>query len=216
MARRGGWVASVGDQLSADVDILENADMYTSLGGFSALEITTGLGSQWSPPAVWFRYGRQSGESLAGRKPSPFAPRRRGGARSLLLAYRWGCGPPDACAPVGPPSRTRRREIAFIAGVLLYRRDRFLEGPGDDGRYLSDERFSAKEVRVAARAVQAERARQGAKQGVVQETALTPPGGSGCVWPAASAGPRRARTRTTRRRRRSARRSRAGPARCRA
>src|SRR5436190_1115063 len=44
MARNGGYVASVGDQLSAEVDILENAEMYAALGGFSVSEITTGLG----------------------------------------------------------------------------------------------------------------------------------------------------------------------------
>ncbi len=45
---------------------------------------------------------------------------------------------------------------------------------------------------------------------------LISPGGSGCVWLAVNARPRRAQTRRIRRRRRSARRSRAGPARRRA
>jgi drug/metabolite transporter (DMT)-like permease len=46
--------------------------------------------------------------------------------------------------------------------------------------------------------------------------AFSSPGGSGCAWPAANAAPRRAPAPEIRRRRRSARRTRAGPGRCRA
>src|SRR5215213_6579846 len=49
-----------------------------------------------------------------------------------------------------------------------------------------------------------------------RKLAFSSPGGNGCAWPAANAAPRPAPTPKIRRRRRSARRTRAGPGRCRA
>jgi len=153
MARHGDYVASVGDQLSADIDILENADVYASLGGFSVSEITTGLGSRWSPPAIWFRFGRELAGSdsdvevrqlllRAGAEGlADFYARVAGGAVALTRSSRWRLG-----------QSVRRREIAFISGVLLFRRDRFLEGPRENGRYLTDERVSLEEILQAVRA----------------------------------------------------------------
>ena len=86
--------------------------------------------------------------------------------------------------------------------------DAFLgEVDADVGRYVG--RLGAKSYSYTSERVTAKPVR-------LNPPAFSSPGGSGCAWPAANAAPRRAPTRETRRRRRSARRTRAGPARCRA
>lgn len=169
MAREGGYVASVADQLSAELDIFENTDVYAAIGGLDAAEITTGLGSWWSPSATWFLYGRVLSASDPER---PFFDDRtairqlllRLGAFSLARFYEHVA---DGALRLTkskrwlPGRRARRREVAFVAGVLTLRRTLLLEGPGKDGRYFSTESVSPEEIIEAARSSKSTERRTG-------------------------------------------------------
>jgi len=145
-----GWTASVGDQLLAELDIRENAELYAAVGGFDISEILQGLGSWWSPSATWYRSGRdlrdavdqlpefeQLTELLLGAGANSltrfFDTIVSGGLRALRLRK------------TGIKS-SRNRDVAFVVEMARVRGLLFATGPNEVGRYLSDATVSAREI----------------------------------------------------------------------
>jgi hypothetical protein len=137
MGAAGGFVASVGDLLAAELDVWEHADVYAAIGGFDSGDITDGLGTWWAPTAAWYLFGREitAGaegfdqmasallEAGASTLSSFYSTVARGGLR--VVEGRWW-----------PWQATIRRELALATGILVQRSQLFLAGPREDGRYL--------------------------------------------------------------------------------
>jgi hypothetical protein len=147
MSEIDGFVASVGDQLSCELDIREHADLYAAVGGFHASEITHGLGV-WSPSATWFLSGKALAEREELRDPAnddfPAASQLLldAGAHNLASFFsRVAAGGLRLASSGGraPWLRRRRREVLFVAEVARMRGLLFREGPKEGGRYLGGE-----------------------------------------------------------------------------
>jgi hypothetical protein len=157
MTRVRGYVASIGDQLLAELDVLENAEFYAALGGFEVTQITRGLGLWWSPSATWFEYGRSllpADQERSNDLATRAQPLLEAGAD--VLAHFYGSVASGGLVQLDhlrsyPWRRARRKELAFVIGVLIERRRRFLDGPDENGRYLHDEPLSIEELVSTAR-----------------------------------------------------------------
>ncbi len=155
MAGRGGFVASVGDLLSAELDILDQASLYAAIGGFPASEITHGLGAWWSPTATWFQSGRvlleeSNLEDPTGADFDVFSQLLlRAGARSLVTFFAavasGGQRAVDSPRARRRP-RTDARAVAFVVAVARHRGRLFRDGPREDGRYLGSDAVSVGEI----------------------------------------------------------------------
>ena len=145
---------------------------------------------------------RALGGDDAARGAVPLArPQRPGHGVARAAGRRVLRGVPRA-------GRVARRADRPRSGPLPRRRDRE-RPPGLGAASRADHDGGRLARQCAAACSHAARVQIG-------QLAFSSPGGSGCAWPAANAAPRRAPTRRIRRRRRSARRTRAGPGRCRA
>jgi hypothetical protein len=144
MREVNGFVASVGDQLSCELDIRENAELYAAIGGFDVSEITHGLGSWWSPSATWFQSGRALADNAGLRDPAleDFEAASRllleAGAHSLATFFSAvAAGGVRLFASTG--RRHSRREFGFVAEVARRRGLVFRKGPDLNGHYLRGE-----------------------------------------------------------------------------
>ncbi len=149
-SHEGPVVATVGDQLAAELDVREHAELYAAVGGFDVTEITQGLGAWWSPSATWFRDGRVFVET-------PEEEHRQttdkllldAGANALATFFATvaeGGLPLVRRRSLSPWRRTRQREFAFIIWVAHTRSLLFRAGPDEHGHYLRDDRVSRDEI----------------------------------------------------------------------
>lgn len=157
MHQMRGFVASVGDQLSCELDIREHAGLYAAVGGFDVREITQGLGAWWSPSATWFQSGRTlaAGAGLANPDSEDFESMSRllldAGAHSLASFFaKVTEGGVRLISLGGKRWRRRRREFAFIAEVARIRGLLFRDGPDENGRYLREEDVKEADILGAA------------------------------------------------------------------
>jgi hypothetical protein len=147
-----GFVASVGDQLSCELDIRENAELYAAVGGFGISEITHGVGSWWSPSATWWQSGRALADNEGLRNPASedFEAVSRllldAGAHSLATFFSAvAAGGLRLVTSTSRRSR-RHRQFRFVAEVALRRGQLFQDGPDENGHYLRGEPVSVTDI----------------------------------------------------------------------
>jgi hypothetical protein len=149
MSRHDGLIASVGDQLAAELDVREHAELYAAVGGFDVTEITQGLGAWWSPSATWFRDGPIFAEAPY-EGPEPIETLLRDAGANALANF-FATVVEGGLPLVGSPSlfpwrRRRQREFAFIISVAHARSLLFRAGPDERGHYLRDDKVSSDEI----------------------------------------------------------------------
>lgn len=89
MSEVGGFVASVGDELSCELDIREHAELYAAVGGFDVNEITHGLGVGRSPSATWFQLGETLSREAQVLRIRPSISRQYRGCCSTPVPLTW-------------------------------------------------------------------------------------------------------------------------------
>jgi len=141
-----GFVASVGDQLSCELDVREHADLYAAVGGFDVSQITQGLGAWWSPSATWFESGRSlaAQAGLANPDSEDFEAMSRllldAGAHNLAtFFFTVATGGLELISSSDWLWRRSRKELAFVVEVARVRGLLFQDGPDENGRYLREE-----------------------------------------------------------------------------
>lgn len=148
MSAGRGLVASVGDELSCELDIRENAELYATVGGFEVSEITRGLGTWWSPSATWFQTGQvfRASEEFRNLAFEDFETASRllleAGAHTLANFFSTVAGGGQRFLSSHGRllwQRRVRREVIFVAEVARVRSLLFRDGPDREGRYLRGE-----------------------------------------------------------------------------
>jgi hypothetical protein len=155
MGAAGGFVASVGDELSCELDIRENAELYAAVGGFDVSEITHGLGAWWSPSAAWFQTGQVliSTEELRSLALEDFEATSRllldAGAHALANFFATVVSGGQRVLNSGGLllwRRRARRELLFVTEIARVRGLLFRDGPDEDGHYLRGEPINVAEI----------------------------------------------------------------------
>lgn len=142
MSEVQGTAASVGDELAAELDIVENAELYAALGGFDAVEITEGLGTWWSPSANWYVVGLRFRAATEDQIRDPIAFDRllvQAGASALadfFGAVARGGHSMIERRVLSPAQRRDRIELAFLIAVIAERSRLFRAGPDVRGRFF--------------------------------------------------------------------------------
>ena len=155
MSATNGFVASVGDELSCELDIRENAELYAAVGGFDVSEITHGLGAWWSPSAAWFQTGQIliATDGLRGLAFEDFEATSRllleAGARALANFFATVTSGGQRLLSSGGRllwRRRARRELLFVTEIARVRGLLFRDGPDEDGHYLRGEPVDVAEI----------------------------------------------------------------------
>jgi hypothetical protein len=155
MSEIPGWTSSVGDQLLAEIDIREHAELYSAVGGLEVTEITHGRGTWWSPSATWFWYGSEliASAELIDPVGADFDEAAQllleAGAHSLARFFSavvtGGLASLDS-GRNGAFSRKHFKEAAFVVEVARMRGLLFRDGPDRNGRYLGRESVQTEDI----------------------------------------------------------------------
>jgi hypothetical protein len=173
MASIGGTVATIGDELLAELDIRSNLRLWATTAGWDEESFLAGAGTWWSPSANWFYRGREVLEAAQFSNPSEIAEEFEVFAQALLLmganalASLYASVVDGAERLLGEIPKRRKREradLALIGEVARQRGLLFLRGPDPSGRFFTDESPLTQADVEAALERQVKTARNGRRQ----------------------------------------------------